>query len=491
MPPVASHAKVVFMTNTLAARAAHLLRSGQDRAAIEAYAALLAQTPADAESWFNLAYLQRRTGAYEAALQSYQRAIDAGVRSPEEALVNRAAILSDHLDDTASALRELDRALAIRPDFFHAVFNAANLREDLGEMDAAAKLYAQALRLAPGNAMVIARLAMLDIHRGNAANASATLAAWLGQRTWPAEDEAELQYAFARASDASDRVDDAFRALSRANELSRKVLRSQGRAYNRQAQAALTDRLIETFPLAFSITSTPGRAPLFICGLFRSGSTLVEQIVAAHSEITSGGELEFIPRMIMENARPYPEALRNFTQSDLLVLRHRYLARVKSVFPDAGFLTDKRPDNFLHIGLIKSIFPDAKIIHTFRNIDDNLFSLYFMNFQNSLSYSFDLADIEHWMLQYRRLMSRWKSLYGSDIFDLDYDVLVKRPRETVNSLLSFCGLSFEEACLSPHMTNNIVRTASALQVREPLHARASGRAMRYASLLRDALAAAE
>ncbi len=153
------------------------------------------------------------------------------------------------------------------------------------------------------------------------------------------------------------------------------------------------------------------------------------------------------------------------------------------LFPQAGVVTDKRPDNFLYLGLIKSLFPDAKIVHTTRNPLDNCLSVYFLHLDHGMGYALDLLDTGHYYRQYRRLMAHWKRLYGADILDFDYDAFVRAPRPAVERLLEFCGLDWQEGCLSFHRVQNAVKTASVWQVREPLYQRSSGRARHYASHL--------
>jgi hypothetical protein len=162
-------------------------------------------------------------------------------------------------------------------------------------------------------------------------------------------------------------------------------------------------------------------------------------------------------------------------------LAAHYLAGLAKLFPGVPHVTDKRPDNYLYVGLIKSLFPQAKIVHTTRHPLDNCLSVYFLHLDHSMGYALDLADIAHHYREYRRLMAHWKSLYGADILDFNYDALVRDPRPQVERLLAFCGLDWEERCLLFHRVPNAVKTASALQVREPLYRRASGRWRNYAA----------
>jgi hypothetical protein len=151
--------------------------------------------------------------------------------------------------------------------------------------------------------------------------------------------------------------------------------------------------------------------------------------------------------------------------------------------PGAELVVDKRPDNFLYIGLIKTLFPDARIVHTTRDPLDNCLSIYFLHLDHSMAYALDLMDIGHYYRQYGRLMAHWKSLYGDDILDVDYDALVREPRPAVERLLEFCGLEWSERCLSFHQRENAVKTASVWQVRQPLYQHASGRSRVFARQL--------
>ena len=219
--------------------------------------------------------------------------------------------------------------------------------------------------------------------------------------------------------------------------------------------------------------------------MFRSGSTLVEQILASHSGVESGGELDLIPALVAR-IKGYPEAVAGADQATLASWRDFYLDGIGAIAGGNALVTDKRPDNFLHIGLIKTLFPDAKIVHTRRDRLDNLLSLYFLHLDPQMSYALDLADAAHWHVQYEQLMAHWKRLYPNDILDVDYDALVRSPRPVIERLLAFLCLEWEEPVLDFHRRAGAVKTASVWQVREPLHARSSGRWRNYAKQLKRA-----
>ena len=449
--------------------ASRLRTLGEVDSAIAAYERLLAAKPDLADSWYNLGWLQRKARRFEAALDSYARALALGVREPEEVHLNRAVILSDHLHRPADAGRELDAALKCNPDFVPALLNLGNLREDMGDRSGARQAYQRALATEPGSSLALARLAGVS----HAPELDTPLAQRLRIAIAGAtpEEQADLGFALAGLLDAAGNYDDAFEAARSANAASRAAT---GAHYDRAAHERFVGRLIETFTRH---GSPSGQAPpVFICGLFRSGSTLVEQILGAHSHVTPGGELDLIPALV-EQIAGYPEALAGATAKSVEAWRDFYLGGLAP--RDGRLLTDNRPDNFLHIGLIKTLFPEAKIVHTRREPLDNLLSLYFLHLDPGMAYALDLDDAAHWHAQYERLMAHWKSLYPNDILDVDYDLLVREPRPQIERLLGFLGLDWEDGLLDFHRAAATVKTASVWQVRQPLHARSSGRWRNY------------
>jgi tetratricopeptide (TPR) repeat protein len=465
----------------LGAEAARFLGEGRWAEAAQALEQVVELNPGHADSWYNLGYARRHARHYAGALAAYAKALELGVRGAEEAHLNQAVILSEHLHDTGEAQAELEKAIAIKPDFTAAWLNLGNLHEDLGDLAGARQAYESALRADPVSGRARARLGSILAHQGVPSDAIAYLEASAAAVRPGSEDAAEVCFALGNVLDAAGDYPRAFAAIAQGNALAAS-LREPSRRYDRAAQEALVDSLIATFAQAAPATDSDPPPVAFICGMFRSGSTLIEQMLARHSGVTAGGELEFIPAMVAEDLQPYPQSLIGADGNRLTALRSKYLVQLRSLFPGAGLVTDKRPDNFLHIGLIKALFPTARIVHTVRNPLDNILSAYFLYFSDNVAYSERLDDIAHYYAQYRRLMAHWQRLYGDDIFAVDYDRLVADPRSVMVPLLDFLGLGWEEECLDQRQ-GGPVRTASVWQVRRPLHSQSSGRWRNYESEL--------
>lgn len=459
----------------LGAEAAASLQQGRGADAAALFRQLTELRPDDANGWFNLGYSLRMARRYDSALEAYGEALARGVRSPEEARINRAVILADCLHRTDEAASELEQALGANPRFVTAWLNLGNLREDLGDADAAREAYRQALMVQPGNGRAVARLAALDVHQGQPERAVALLNRALPDVRPRPEDLAEVHFALGSALDAGGHFPEAFAAVRHANEIAVEA-RAPAARYDRAKHAQLVDALIAMMPpTATEVADVAGPAPVFVCGMFRSGSTLAEQLLGRHSRITPGGELEFVPALVSEDLRPYPTALAEAAPDRLRELRSRYLEQLQALFPAAEWVTDKRPDNFLHIGLIKALFPTARIVHTIRHPLDNILSVYFLYFAQSVSYSEQLDDIVHYYAQYRRLMAHWEGIYGDDIVPVRYEALVRDPRSQLEPVLRTLGLDWDESMLSAAADAQAVRTASVWQIRQPLHTRSSGR----------------
>lgn len=483
--------------NRLRDHASQLLQADRVPEAIAAHQQWLAADPAQADGWYNLGYLLHRAGQFLEALQAYEQALAHGVQGAEEIHLNRAVILAEHLQRSEDALVVLQQALDLQPRFLPALLNLGNLHERRGDCELAQAQYEAALAVDPQHALALARLAGL----GRFQNPDDPLIqrvrqAMVRPNLHPAE-RADLGYGLGKALDDAGDFDAAFEAYAQANQACRVAYGRQPVHYDRAAQERYVDAMMRLFDRPTPPTDDPddGSQPpaVFICGMFRSGSTLLEQILASHPGVTAGGEIPYLPMMARQHL---PAALQNAPSRQgldpalLAQLRRQYRQGVALQFPQAGLLTDKRPDNFLYLGLAKALFPRARILHTRRAALDNCLSLFFLHLGPGMPYALDLEDIAHWYRQYRRLMAHWQALYGEDIHDVAYDELVRQPRPVVEGALGHVGLAWDDACLGFHTRRSVIATPSAWQVRQPLYTRASGRWRHYpgpAAVLREAL----
>ncbi len=434
----------------------------------------LAENPADADAWFNLGLSHRQLLQPLEAIAAYRRALAADVALPEQAHLNIAAIEGDVLHDAAAARTSLQAALAIEPGFVLAWQNLGQLEEDVGNGAAARAAYEAALVHAPGLGRAHARLAGIDVFEGRPQQALDRLEA-AGRMTSRTDDLIELAFAAANALDAKGDYDEAFNQALDANELQK---HSGSLRYHPAGLAAQVSALIDLFPPAPLPSPRQGIRPIFICGLFRSGSTLLESLLHRQLGIAMGGELAFTPWYALHHgAGLTPEGRDDFVSG----FASGYTSFARTVLGDVAQFTDKRMDNFLFLGAIKRAFPDALIVHCMRNPIDNFLSMFFLPFADTLSYANDFDDMLHYYRQYRRLMAHWQICFGDDIITVRYDDLVQDAAAALAPIQQRLGL----AAMPAPATAPIIRTASVWQVRQPLHSRSSGRWRHYANQIGD------
>jgi tetratricopeptide (TPR) repeat protein len=486
--------------DTITQEALARLRAGNPAGAAQMLRNALAQNPRWAVGWFNLAHVLRTQGQSDGALKALATALECGLQQPEDAHLNRALIYSDQLHDDVAAEAELRRALHFRPGWLLALLNLGNLHEERGQRDAAAACYDQVLATEPpvvpeelarhrdlqvealarrvhlsptdaaGSAPAMAlRTALHDAERGRAAriNAGHSLGQWL---------------------DAQGRFDEAFDVLVQANRLASEHTRPYDPAGTERAVASLMRAYDGDERQAQQLAADDEFEPLFICGAFRSGSTLIEQVLGAHPDVIAGGELDWLMRRIMlPPLAPYPESVAALDAPRLDEVAQAYRAHLTRLFPLARFaryVTDKRPDNLLLVGLIKSLFPKARIVLTVRDPMDIGLSMYSQHLNPArVPYATDLGAIGHHLAQMQRLAAYWRSRWPGDVVEVDYDQLVREPRAAIERLLAFLGLPWDERCVDFHRHVGVVRTASFRQVRQPFHGRSSGRWRQYATHL--------
>lgn len=285
---------------------------------------------------------------------------------------------------------------------------------------------------------------------------------------------------------ASERLEDlatAFQFYAEGNSLRKKQLN-----YDKAQDAHLFERLkasypcITAHPLGSGIV-TPEHAPIFIVGMPRSGTTLVEQIISSHPLVTGAGELPFVSQFGLPLAVEQTPVDRNA----LATLREQYLNALKQRSEGKAIVTDKMPQNFRFLGLIATAFPDAKIIHVNRDPAAVCWANYTQYFVNdSLGYCYDLDDIKHYHELYQDLMRYWHQALPNRIYDLSYEVLTEDQEEETRKLIDHLGLYWDDTCWSPQDNNRRVATASDGQVRQSVYQGSSERWKRYKPYLNGA-----
>ena len=439
---------------------------------LRAYEKYLTRQPDSAIAAFNYAYNLARDAQFEAAIQKYDRALELGIDTPEEVHLNIANIHMDHLHAYDAARVHLEKALALNPAYSSAYYNLGNLAEQEGNREEASWNFRKSMETDPANEAALARLADTQkfVEQDDPILVSLV-------ETAQHSKDSDVHLATGRAYEQLGDYDMAWEHFSNGNLLDKRVIPP----YSKEHTESYFNGIMTQCDLDWCEQYNEGlsREPVFICGMFRSGSTLLEQMLASHPAFTAGGESEFFPRLVSREFPDYPQGLEGVSIGTLRRWQQLYEEQSTKLFGKSSRPTDKRPDNFLYIGLIKAVLPSAKFVVIERDWRDVATSIYSVRLGPSQTYSTSLENIRHYIGLQTELINHWETALGSDLIRVHYEDLVLQPQRTVTDLLDWLGEDWDERCLAFHELRNSVKTASVWQVREPLHQKSVGRWKNY------------
>jgi Tfp pilus assembly protein PilF len=495
-------------------------KAGRAQEAERAYNGVLQRAPNQPDALNLLAVLAVEAGNHLAAADLFERAV--AVRPRDPVILNNygnALFLSRRYDD---AILTLEHALALNPEMSDAWLNYGRTLNAAGRPDDALEAFAQLERVKPnslsatmGTARALTEKGLFDQAEtyaremiAKAPKSSSGYVVLANLRKFKADDPeiaaiedllqapgmsaAErrgLSYAAGKMYDDIGRYDDAFVQYDAANS-------SRGLVYDHAAAVRDGDATIKAFSPDFfakrKAWGDPSARPIFIVGMPRSGTTLVETILGAHPSVYAAGELETIKHLdrrngdfVVQDRGPFANAPQ-LSWFAVKLMARRYLDEIARRDATAAHVTDKMPHNFQNLGMIAVMFPNAKIIHCRRHPLDTLLSCWMQNFNDGHAYSANLAAAAQHYQEYRRLMAHWEQVLPGRIHTVDYEALVGDQEAVTRGLLASAGLPWDPACLQFHKSERTVLTASIWQVRQPLYTRSKGRWLNYERHLKSA-----
>jgi tetratricopeptide (TPR) repeat protein len=513
-------------------------RNGDRRGAILQLKQVLRLSANHADSLNNLAGLQLAEGDFLGALESIQRLLRINPRSVQ-GYCNLGTLMSA-AGDTQAAETALRNALALDPNSARTRFYLANQLVNVGKLDEAEQ-HIKEMRCKDDSDRLSLKLTHAKIleHKGDIAGAAeildalddkdrsnpeaaiiyatvreqqgrteealAMLEAALTSHELVAIDGIGIYFALGDLYDASGRYDEAFGAYQSGNANRKKAfVKVEG---PRESSEVVTNRLIGQYePESYRRCPTSTldtEVPIFIVGMPRSGTSLVEQILASHSQVFGAGELGMMRDLVSatydrpQEKKPWsaleivdtdpssgancmvPKGWDTITVEQLIALGTEYLNHICSFGGDALRITDKMPYNYFLAPLIAKIYPRGRIIHCRRHPLDTCLSCFFQNFTGGSEYAFDLAELGEFYRNYLRIMAHWRDQLQLPMLELDYEQLVQAPEANVRRMLDFCGLPWESNCLSFHKSKRAINTASYQQVRKPMYTKSAGRWKNY------------
>jgi len=390
--------------------------------------------------------------------------------------------------ESEEACRAYGRALDLKPDFLPALVNLALIEGQSGNGERAAELFRECLRLAPDNGEIHHDFSRLKRFAPGDPDIAAMEDRLQGSKSGTS-DRMFFDFALAKAYEDSGDYDRAFDCLVEGNALRRRTV-----SYDPQEQERRIEKIIETCSSDFLARNDgvgfPSEKPIFIFGMPRSGTSLVEQILTSHSTVAGAGELAVLPDTIAgggsspkvrgrKKENEFPNNIGSLSEASYPELGRAYVEGLPEKLRDHHRVTDKMPGNYLFAGMIRSILPQAKMIHCRRSPLDTCFSCFSIYFPFGQAFSYDLNDLGRHYRAYHRLMAHWSAVLGDAILDVEYEELIADPEAGARRIIEFSGLPWEDACVNFHETRRQVRTASSMQVRQPIYKTAVRRWKRF------------
>jgi tetratricopeptide (TPR) repeat protein len=451
--------------------ALRLMQAGQWGQALARVDQVLIAAPKDAQVLVFRAQcllgLGLRTEAFAAADHAERYAAD------NAAIRDAAGTLYSLGRDQRRALAAYDAAVALAPNNPQFRYNRASIRRFLGDLDGAEQDFDHAIAVSPRDFEAYKN--RTDLRTQTAArNHIAALEAAAANEIADWRGEVQIRYALAKEYEDLKRYPESFDELTRAAKKRREHMR-----YEVSTDLATVTWITAAFPNGpkTPTANASADAPIFVIGLPRSGTTLVERILGSHSTLISAGELDSFALSIVDAVRrksggaqlTRQELVANSADLDFAALGNDYLRRARALGDVAGRFIDKMPLNYLYCGLIRRALPQAKLVHLTRHPLAVCYAMYKTLFRDGYPFSYDLTEIGQYYLGYRQLMAHWNATMPGCIFELNYEALIADQLGETRRLLAFCGLDWEEACVQFHENPAASTTASAAQVRRPIY----------------------
>lgn len=448
--------------------------------AVACYQRALAIDPNLVDAHNNLGIVLKNQGKLDEAIACYQRAlaIDPNLVDAH----NNLGVVLQHQGKLDEAFAQFRGALAINPNDETAHNNLGSALKARGRFDEAAAEYEKALAIEPSFAWpYLGLVALKEVQPDD--DIIPRMERLLRDRTPSDKGRAHLNFALGKCFDDIGEFDKAFHHYQAGNEI-----RKASQPFDAAAFAEKTDRIIATFTRAFfeqrkSLGSEAER-PIFIIGMPRSGTTLVEQIIASHPDVFGAGELSYFALMVaklpaaLQDTAAYPECAALIDEATAGRLAQEYLNHLRERSDYAVRVTDKMPNNFRHLGLIAFLFPRARIMHCQRDPLDVCLSCYFQDFLTQ-PFSYDLTNLGRYYREYNRLMAHWSAVLQVPVLDVRYEELITDTEAVSRRMIAFCGLDWDDTCLASHKNDRPIYTMSDWQARQPVYDTSIERWRRY------------
>ena len=448
--------------------------------AINSYKKAISILPNYPDAHNNLGNAYREIGRTQEAIECYEWAV--AYNSGFAQAFNNLGIAYRDLNKVDLAIESFEKSFSIKSDFIEPLFNSAILHKDLGNKDLSELALKKLISINPNYFSAYRNLSTLITFSKNDPLIP-QMESLFSENVKNQSDSIDLSFALSKVYEDLGDKRKQFKFLNEANKLRKQELNY---SFKQSRDLHLTIKKIFKKPLLKikkSSYSESNIRPIFIVGMPRSGTSLVEQILASHKNVFGAGELSFLSEIL--NPMLKDEKTSSSLKNDSLTLREKYLSKISSIGSDENIVIDKMPSNFRYVGFIKLAFPEAKIIHVERDAMATCWSIYKNYFDsNGLGFSYNQNDLAKYYRMYKETIEFWHKAFPGQIHDLSYESLTINQEGVTRNLLEYCDLDWDKNCLNFHKNKRIVRTTSSIQVRQKIYQGSSEEWKKYKDYLK-------
>ena len=482
---ISENPNVTFLYNLMGVI---LVEQNKPDEAIEYYEKGIKIDPNFSSIYSNLGLLYANKSEHIKAENFYKKSISLNYKNPEAH--NNLGSLYKSLDKFKDAINCYKEAVKIDPKFIHAYHNLGNAYTAMGNFYEAKINFIKAIEINPRYTNSHRTLSRIIKYRDDNEH-FLELKKIYKKINDNIEDKTNIAFALGKAYEDMKDFKQSFKFYSEANTTYSKKVN-----FSVDGEKIKCEDIKKTFNIKifdkYKNCGSTDSSIIFILGMPRSGTTLVEQILSNHPKVFGGDERDFITDLLKENfgkkishLKIFLEGVVDFDKKKFNDIGENYVEKMLQISSKSEKSTDKMPENFFWIGFIKLILPNSKIIHCYRNPRDNCLSIYKNHFPGgNINYSYELTKIVDYYNLYSDLMSHWNKLLPDFIFNIKYENLILNPNKEIHNLLDFCKLDWNEACLNSHHNKRIVKTASDVQARDKIHSSSVDSWMNYETYLK-------
>ncbi|MBF0358327.1 MAG: tetratricopeptide repeat protein [Magnetococcales bacterium] len=447
---------------------AALQEQGKFNESIANYQKAISINPHSAATLNNLGVVLREQGNLDASIASLQKAI--AIKPDHADFYNNLALSQRDQGRSDMAIASLEKAIAIKPDHAKAHNNLGLILNDQGKLDAAIAAHQKALAIQPDFPEAYYNLSL--VKKYSDFDDIKIMENLLSNQTL-ADDKVFMHFALGKALYDMQQNQEAFQHFIEANRLKRASIN-----FNIREEEKIFNRFQKIFNSGFFAERAgfgcQDKSPIFIVGMMRSGSTLIEQILSSHPDVYGAGELSIVKRIVLQKMSSrllsmIPHFISRMSMEDVLKMGEEYISQIREIDPDSRYIIDKMPINFLNVGIIKLMLPNAKIIHSVRSPEDTCLSIFRTKFTGVHNYAYELTELGQYYRLYSEMMAHWNRVFPGVVYSVNYEKLTADQEGETRKLLEFCQLDWSDKCLDFQKTVRSVKTASSAQVRQPMY----------------------